>query len=312
METKKKKVTNAANIGQEITQNDYNFLKKNYQKIYDDQTSFLIPKSLIAENLTFNKNIAGIRFMYGLKDSLNPNSKVLFLIPCSNISGNLSSEAMLRNEGYQDHEGNTYSIQEVLLFMSQYVQNISQEHPEFAYKEITRGNFYGKDSLVNLLIDECEFIQYEMGHYENHISPIIQPLDENYQTFNEVYMDFSLPCPDSCDDDKDCVSELVLSNKENGEKQLNDYRQFRNVMILSLEGGAQLFEMYYFISPVVAKIIDNHSSKNRDIALNDFYTNEIIPFKTLLDNKQYEDALDSLKNTLYKLSEEYEYSKLFV
>ena len=312
METQKKKVSNARDIGQQITKNDFNFLRENYYKVYGEESHFIIPKDLILKTLNLNENVAGIRFMYGLKDSLNPNSKVLFLIPCSNISENLSTEAMLVEQGYSDHEGNLYSVQEVLLYMSQYVQSVSKEHPEFNYKEITRGNFYGKYSLKSLLTQDAGFIQYDFGYNESHVSPVIQSLDSVLTPINEVYMDFTHPCPDWCDLDEgggDCISELTVEQFSSKNNELNDYRAFRDHILLGLEGGAQLFEMYYFVSPVVAKILN--AAPNRETALKKFYQEEITPFRHLMEEGNFQEAVDSLRNTLHNLFQEYEYSKVF-
>lgn len=309
METQKKKVSNARDIGQQITKNDVNLLKENYRKVYGEESHFIIPKNLIETCLNLLESVAGIRFMYGLKDPLNPYSKVLFLIPCSNVSGNLSAEAMLVEKGYQDHEGNLYSVQEVLLYMSQYIQSVSTEHPEFRYKEITRGNFYGKYSLQSLLVTNCEFIRYELGYQENHVSPIIQALDLTFESINEVYMDFTSPCPNFCNDDQgDCLATLAVE-KFSRESELNSYRTFRDKDLLQFDSGAQLFEMYYFVSPIVTKILN--SSSNGDLILEQFYKEEIVPFRDLMDQGNYSEAVYSLRNTLYNLFEEYEYSKVF-
>ena len=77
--------------------------------------------------------------MYGLKNTLNPNSKVLFLIPCSSLSDtSIATEALLRKEGYHHHEGNTHSLQEIAVLMSYYIKNASKNNPHINYKEITR------------------------------------------------------------------------------------------------------------------------------------------------------------------------------
>lgn len=309
MKTKKRTVSNAKNIGQQITKNDFQLLKENYQKLYGEETQLIIPKDLIQKSLNLSEHVSGIRFMYGLKDTLNPYSKVLFLIPCSDLSHNLSTEAMLVEKGYYDHKGNLYSVQDVLLCMSQYVQHVSNNHTEFTYKEITRGNFYGKNSLESLLTTDCHFIEYTLGYLENHVSPIINSLDKNYKLINEVYMDFSEPCPNTCDNQL-CTTALAVETYGSNESELNQYRAFRDQHLLHLEGGSQLFEMYYFVSPVVAKILN--SSKNKDAALQQFYVEEIVPFKQLLEAGNHQEAVNSLRNTLYSLFEEYEYSKLFL
>ena len=309
METRKKKVSNARDIGQQITKNDYQFLKRNYQETYGEERHFIIPKDLILEALNLNENVAGIRFMYGLKDSLNPYSNVLFLIPCSNISENLSTEAMLVEHGYSDHQGNLYSVQEVLLYISQYIQSVSKEHPELNYKEITRGNFYGKNSLESLLTRDAEFIQYDFGYNESHVSPVVQSLDLNLNSINEVYMDFSRPCPNACGDGDDCISTLTVEIYSSTKNELSSYRTFRDNILLQYEGGAQLFEMYYFVSPVVAKILN--SSPHKEVALEKFYQEEITPFRLLMEEGNFQESVDSLRNTLHNLFQEYEYSKVF-
>jgi len=314
METKQKKITCAFNVGQEITKNDFNLLKNNYTN-YDDtgETTFIIKKEIIEENLTFNQHVAGIRFMYGLKDALNPNSKVLFLIPCSSLSDtSIATEALLRKEGYNDHEGNVYSLQEIAVMMSYYIKNISKNNPNLNYKEITRSNFYGKYSLNNVLIPDCKFIEFHFGFKQDHIAPIIKPLDKNYSHINEIYMDFSEPCPPVCDMggneemDRTCLTESAVKSSN----ELDLYRHYRDNHLLALEGGPELYEMYYFVSPLITKLI--HKSATKEIVLQEFYEQEITPFKLLLKEGNYQEAAYALKQTLYKLAETYDYSEQFV
>mgnify|MGYP006939815898 CR=1 FL=1 len=314
METVKKEVTNVLNVGQRITENDFKFLADNYKKYYEHgNASFVIEKELIQENLTFNENVAGIRFMYGLKDPLNPNSLVLFLIPCSSISEKgISTESMLKKEGYHDHVGNLYSLQEVALMLSQYVKSVAAENPNLVYKEITRGNFYGKNSLESLLVNDCTFIQFNFGVKNNSISPVIQPLNKNFYQLNEVFMDFSRPCPTYCNElgEEGCVATLAVASNSDGEIELNEFRYFRDYHLLELAGGAQLFELYYIISPVVAKIMQRDA--NNIVSLGQFYKEEITPFKLLLKEGNHQEAVYALKETLEVLLEEYDHAKVFV
>lgn len=252
--------------------------------------------------------------MYGLKDALNPNSKVLFLIPCSSLSDtSFATEAMLKKEGYSDHEGNTHSLQEIATMMSYYIQNVSKHNPHFNYKEITRGNFYGKKSIESLLTKTCTYIEFNFGYYKNHISPIIKPLDDIYNQINNVYMDLTYPCPDSCDlewpDDHNGSGSCITEDAVKSYTELNLYRNYRDNHLLGLENGAELYELYYFISPIIARLM--HKSRTKEIVLQEFYEQEIVPFKLLLKEGDYQEAAYALKETLYKLAEEYDYSKQF-
>lgn len=312
MKTKKLNVTNACNIGQQITQNDFVSLTENYANFYNDIiVDFVIKKKIIENILKFSRHVAGIRFMYGLKDPLNPYSKVLFLIPCTSLSDtHISTEALLCKEGYSDHEGNLYSLEEIATFMAQYIKHVSTNNPHFAYKKITRGNFYGKNSLKEVLSNDCSYIKFSFGFIKNHISPIIQPLDNNYQNADNIYMDLTAPCPPNCGDgDERCIAEMAVNNFSN-EDELDTYRLFRDTKLLDLDAGAYLYELYYFISPLIARIMDK--KVNNDKVLQQFYYNQIVPFKELLLNENYQEAINHLKEVLYSLSQEYEFSKQFV
>ena len=70
-----------------------------------------------------------------------------------------------------------------------------------------------------------------------------------------------------------------------------------------------LYEMYYFISPLIASLIK--AKANSRTILTKIYLDKMVPFKQLLLTKQYQEAVYLLEDTLDEMAKEYAGEKLY-
>ena len=299
----------AIEVGRFISKEEFDFQIGNYQNEYSDiRNSFIINKDLFLEVLNCSDQLTGIRFMHGLADKKNPQSVKLLLIPCTNFSEyDMASKPLVSNDGYYDHEGNLYSIKEISQLMSNYVQYMVKRNPSLKYKKVIRGNFFGKNLLTELTKEsETEFIRYYMGFKESLIKGLMEPLNIEYISSNNVFANFPKPCPHFCPeidpDAEECLATMA-SHYHSSEDELNFFRQYRDQELLKLNGGGMLYEMYYFISPLIGGIIHKH--ENAKSILTKLYFDQIQPFKQMVINGTYQEAAELLEKTLDLMINEY-------
>lgn len=298
----------AVDVGAYISKDMYAALTEAYQLQYPGSVSeFIVSKALLQKVLRMSDALTGIRFMYGLSDALNPNSLHLFLIPCTSVSEyDMASKPLVSTQGYYDHFGQKHTLTAIAEMMANHVQSMSRRDSDLVYKQVTRGNFIGKNSLQNLIRDEeCSAIRYHLGLEGKVINAVFEPLDAGTDSFG-LYMDFTSPCPNSCPgpDDKgvECFTSLAVHSNAQ-ESELDLYRWFRDNELLNVAGGEMLYELYYFISPLIATLMDQKS--NKEEILQDLYFNKIQPFNRLVIGQKYQEATEFLKETLEELTESY-------
>ncbi len=298
----------AVDVGEYISKGLFHALQKTYHTAFPNTiASFRISKTLILNVLNSSTKVSGIRFMYGLSDVLNPNSIRVFLIPCINEKEySLNSKPLLVEKGYYDQEGNVFSLPEMAQMMADYVKYVHQQDETLNYKTITRGNFFGRNSLENFMSAEtCVSISYHLGLRKNIIAPIIEPLDRQGYAYADVYMDFTRPCPPVCkghDGSEHCMATTAVEQFSE-EAELDFYRAFRDTYLLDQEGGAMLYEMYYFISPLVNMLMLKKADD--EVIYHNLYFNKILPFKALLEQKNYQAATYLLQEVLEELTNKY-------
>ncbi len=306
-----KKITKKnIDIGSYITSEYANDLLNQYSEEYPNvASSFNIKKTSILKVLNASPEVTGIRFFYGLSDLLNPNSVKLILVPCTQNSDFANPKNLIIEQGYMDHNDQVHSILEVSQMIANWVTSLNQRNPELKYKETTRGGFFGRNSLLDLIRDQdCHSISFKLGLKESVISPIMQALNDNGKFLNSFIMDVTAPCPPSCaqpwpeTSDEPCALELVGMSTSNKEK-IDNYRWFRDHKLLDLEGGAKQYELYYFLSPFVTMVISKNKS-NKEI-LRRMYTERIAPCNAFIANGEYQKALDLLEDTLQVWIAEY-------
>jgi len=303
----------AIEVGRFITEENFQAQTEAYQAAFPEfPNSFPISRELFEEVLFSSPAVRGIRFMHGFKDSKNPASMLLFLIPCTNTSEyDMASKPLLQEGGYYDSEGKIHSLKEIAQLMSNYVQHIVERNPQAVYKKVIRGNFFGKDKLEILLNDtECAYIRYYMGMKEGLVKGVMRRLDTSFQPSADGILNFPKPCPHSCpgDGDESCIVTLSAQGQSQ-EAELDFYRSFRDKELLKYERGAMLYEMYYFISPLIASLIKGKD--NSQTILTKIYLDKMVPFKQLLLTKQYQEAVYLLEDTLDEMAREYAAERLY-
>lgn len=304
----------AIEVGRFITEENFQAQTEAYQAAFPEfPDSFQISRELFEEVLFSAPAVRGIRFMHGLKDSKNPASMLLFLIPCTNTSEyDMASKPLLQEGGYYDSEGKLYSLKEIAQLMSNYVQHMVERDPQAVYKKVIRGNFFGKEKLEILLDDtDCALIQYYMGMKEGLVKGVMRRLDTSFQPSADGILNFPKPCPYSCPDfgpEEGCITTLS-AQVQGQEAELDFYRSFRDKELLKYKRGAMLYEMYYFISPLIASLIK--SKANSQTILTKIYLDKMVPFKQLLLTKQYQEAVYLLEDTLDEMAREYADEKLY-
>ena len=214
---------------------------------------------------------------------------------------------LVSNDGYYDHEGKLYSIKEISQLMTNYVQYMVEREPSLNYKKVIRGNFFGKNLLESISNDsETQSLKFYMGIKDGGIRGLLEPLDRNLSPFANIFANFTRPCPNYCPGggggSEECVATMA-SHYHSGEEELNFFRQYRDQELLKLNGGGMLYEMYYFISPLVGGIIHRH--QNAKSILTKLYFDQIQPFKQLVINGKYQEAAERLEKTLDQMINEY-------
>lgn len=249
--------------------------------------------------------------MYGLTDPMNPNTLKVLLIPCGSMLDEQALQALVSKAGYYDHQGQLYTLKEAMLLVANFVEYTHQQDQNWSYKEVTRGNFFGKNSLNNLMQDEeCTQVLYQLGYADQVIKPILEPLNILGCTFKEVYMDVGAPCPTTCGVDPAdigtntiCLATAAVNIAASVE-DLDLYRQFRDELLLDMPEGKVLYEMYYFISPLISAVMQEQG--NSEGMLRNFYTQSILPFHQLIQEQRYVAATKHLSDTLHELIEAYQ------
>ncbi|WP_299219010.1 hypothetical protein [uncultured Aquimarina sp.] len=291
---------NAMNVGGYVSKEHFDKATSAYQEEFPGIiNSITIKKEIIVKALNSHEWISGIRFMYGLDDPMNPNSIRVFLIPCTHTSENLDlSKPLVAKYGYYDHAGHLNTLTDVVKGITAYVGQMTKMDDTLIYKEVTRGNFLGKNSLLDLVSHEnCECVSIDFGLQGKVLKPVFRPINSNSAFIEEIYMNVTNPCPPFCgdpDSDPPCKTELTVSMFSN-EKELDIYRYFRDFILLELENGEVQYEMYYFISPLITAMIDESENKEEELRIT--YYEKIVPFKELLAEKKFDEANNWLKET---------------
>ncbi|MEP4091491.1 CFI-box-CTERM domain-containing protein [Reichenbachiella sp.] len=301
MENQEKPPKKTTDIGAYAEENYFLQHTEKFSRLLPNlKSSFSIKSSLIKKVLNAGNDIKGIRFMFGLEDEFNPNSVRILLVPAGSSNDYAEPRfTFLTEQGYLDHLGVSHNIFNTCELVSSFVKNVKKELPELNYKEITRGGFLGKNSLLDLVErHDCKEVELHFGYKNsNEIIPIFEPFNE----LDGPYMNFSQPCPNACDgydpetgEDWCIDTNAVYSNSTH--EELDNHRFFRDNYLLDLNDGEIFYEMYYFVSPMVSYLISKE--ENSDLILKKIYKEKIRPFNELLNKEAYDEALVVLKDTL--------------
>ena len=218
-------------------------LRKRYELEFPEVISSVrITKTLILRVLSMHKKVSGIRFMYGLADTLNPNSLRILLVPCTHVSEHsIQAKPIIFSSGYYSHDGKLNSIKQVVELSANFVQFVESRMTGVVHKKITRGGFFGRSSLCDLMQDDrCFEVLFALGLEHKDIKPILEPITMSDQSLS-IYMDFAHLCPPSCNTGEDCVATMSVELHAPVYDELDLYRHFRDNELLKLNGGRALY-----------------------------------------------------------------------
>jgi len=301
------KQKNIKDIGTYVSKEYFQKLSNAYQEAYPSITSsFVISKDLLHQLLNISDQVVGIRFMYGLADTLNPNSLRLLVIPCGGTDDiDANSHPLILEQGYYDHLENCYSVLETAELIHNFVQSMKASNQDLTYKTIRRGAFFGKNQLLDLVKHKaCAHLKIHFGLIDQMVEPVLEPLDASFNASFNIYMEFAKPCPTFCGETSpECLATMAV-RQFSLETELDTYRVFRDQELLHIRGGGIYYELYYFISPFIGHFISKQTNKAEVLKL--IYEEKMLPFSALLSEKRYEEALGLLSDTLTEWTDTYQ------
>jgi len=196
----------AAGIGEYISHDQFEYLTDEYARQHPtEQKQVFIASEHIRAALDSSSHSAGLRFMYGQKESALPGSRSILLLPYSDrATDSALPRLILSGKGYFTDAGNQVPAQTCWEMMGRYVQRMSDLVPEGSVKEIPRSCFYGINILKALLAERsCAGINYYFGY-----NPAVPSLSLRYPVVLEavdirrqslgIFVDNGQMCPPSC------------------------------------------------------------------------------------------------------------------
>jgi hypothetical protein len=293
----------ACGVGEFISSELNNSLVDSYEKEFPGVVSrFSVSRLLIEKVFSMHDQVTGLQFAMGLKDMLNPNSSRILLIPCTHSEKGIKPIPLISDKGYYDLDGELVPLIEACQLIANQASYRKTQHDNLIYKDIERFSFVGRNMLMDLLnIPECESFSFQFGFENSRIATILSPLNAHGENINGIYADrmgTTPPCP--CGEP--CTSELVLNIKSNQE-DLETIRNFRDHYLLNLENGEWLYEMYYFISPLVTYKINNAYNK---IQLIETLHDKIKLMIQLIEAQEHDKTVSTFRNTLEELVDDYQ------
>jgi|GEM_PF-1700187 len=248
-------------------------------------------------------NVSGIRFMYGMESADDPASKVILLIPANNTSTHLDiPNSVVQPEGYLNHRGERVSLKRTWQLLYNHAVHYARLQPDFNFRKIVRGAFFGIDSLKSLLLEftQAHGLHYHFGFDEGIAAsplqhkPVLHPLHTNKAGY-EVYMDFGSLCPPTCPppvkDNPDCAITYTIigyAPQEEQEREFRICRDYRDSYLLPSTDNGPLVEMYYYVSPALTEAI-NDTGKADEI-YKGVYNDLVRGCNRLIEEKKYEEA----------------------
>lgn len=266
-----------------------------------DSPSFELKKDLVF-NLLNQSRVAGIRFMYGLQDPMNPYTLRLIMVPCTNEGDFGMPMPLLSTSNYFDHEGQILSIVEASNEIANFVNYFGAFDPTWNYHEVTRGSFFGSETLKQLLNkEECSSMRYTLGfgiqdeEVHAHIHPVLEPIDLfGINSWSDL-LENGLPCPPYC------KGGGYLENSVS--KNMNIFSEFKHIDLLKTQGGKQAYELYYFVTPLLNSII-----VQQEMNTVEFYESKFNEVIELIRLGHHNEAVSEMSKTLNELIETYHFT----
>ena len=307
----KKSEINPKTIGGKITSDYALSLKAGFQKHFASQPfGVLITPDTLRSVLNSSDKLTGIRFIYGLVPETGEFNVILS--PCTHTGTplNKNSKPIVSNSGYLNHNAEQYGIKECARSMAHFVAHVHKLQNDWHFREISRGAFFGKDTLEALMTTEgVNSINFQLGLEGEILKPILSPLDKNNHLINDIYYDLGHVCPPATDCGEEgvgggeCMATAAVHTLSDN-KELNLYRKFRDEELIMDEQGRMLYELYYFISPLITATIEQ--KVNGIDLLNQLYYKDVVPFGQLVKAGRRAVAMNKLEKVFDELINEYE------
>ena len=307
----KKSETNPKTIGGKITSDYALSFKAGFQKqLAGHPFEVLIAPDTLRTVLNSSNQLTGIRFIYGLVPETGEFNVILTPSTHTSVPFSKNSKPIVSNSGYLNHHAERYGIKDCARSMAQFIAHINRLQSSWNFREITRGAFFGKETLETLLAsDGIDSIRFELGLEGQLLKPILSPLNKNGHPIDDIYFDLAHLCPpaSNCGEEGveggECMATAAVHTLSDNE-ELNLYRQFRDEELIMDEQGRMLYELYYFISPLITATIEQ--KVNGMDLLNQLYYKDVVPFGQLVKAGRRVVAMNKLEKVFDELINEYE------
>ncbi|UOY05447.1 hypothetical protein L0P88_16005 [Muricauda sp. SCSIO 64092] len=295
---------NLQKVGQFISRNEGEFMIKEYRKKGGaEKNRFFIHKDCIRKTLECCENVSGIKFMFGMTDLKDSDSKSLFLFPYNQFEGKISRDSIIPKNGYLNHSGLRFSIAETMEQVACHIK-YRMDNDRMGYKEVPRYVFFGKDSLNDLIsTDNCEGVNGYLAINGNSEETIVFEVVGKNNKSLDIFFDYGGVDPgDYGNDPGECIYSLMVDSLYGSEDILRLSRNFRDKYLFESEKRMAFSELYYLISPVVIRKTAGDTQKQ---IMEEFYELKIKALEKLIMNGEYSNAMEVLKNVLGELTETY-------
>lgn len=279
-----------------------------YELLTDaDAPSFIIKRELIDGILALPK-VVGIRFIYGLKDALNPTSAEIILVPCTTKDEFGTPKPIISRDNYFNNKEESVTIRETAKAIRNYVNYIQMMDKNWSYQEVTRGTFFGINSLDSLLNKEgCTELKVTMGFGKQgeetrpHVHPVLEAQNVNHENSWLDILEDGSKCPPKCSFE---LAETldILSGKQHSEDVNDLLMTFRNTEMLNSDNGKATYELYYFVTPLVSALLEEKGINNES-----FYNERFKPAIELITGGDNEGGMSLINEILVELVADFHY-----
>ncbi len=310
---KQLKIGRFHNVGEPIQKGESSYLKEEFEKYFPfEKKNLLIKTELIKEVIVSNPDLCGIKFLYGLKDENDPETKIIFLVPCKAKEDSPVLFHMMNPDGYFTHTGERMSLSEVWRYINNHVIRSRKLEPSLLLREVNRSVFFGLNQLNEMVsLNEVSFIKYHFGYdSSNNIERVsdryrvvLEPFKSHNISF-DIYIDHGElcpggPCPDTC-----LLTEIAIQcNYTKAESELDIFRNYRDELIANENTNGGLVEMYYHISPVLIEQI--RKEPNSRELYEKIYYNHFADAKALIESGKKEAARDLVGVIIQQMMNKY-------
>ncbi len=188
----------AVDVGKRITKEYAKDLQDRFRSDYPNlPTEVIIPNEAILAAVNVALDVSGVNFVFGMKNSEDPNSIFLALIPCTSADEGSTRYYPLRRSAHPNHLGELLSEQELAACLENFRDYQMSANTSVTPATAHRSNFFGRKVLEELTTGEGKvstrfsFGRMEVGYWQL----IMEPLDVNNFSIWEEIFDYGKPDP---------------------------------------------------------------------------------------------------------------------